>query len=442
MTTVNLGYQPREWQRQCHTSMRRFSVLALHRRAGKTELGLMQLIDRALRLALPLGNFYYIAPTLKQAKKIAWKRMKQIIRPLGDAVTISEQDLAVTFVHNKATITIMGGDDPDSLRGAYLDGLVVDEVAQIKPTLWFDVARPMLADRLGWALFIGTPSGVNLFSELYFNAAGKSDWYAARYTVYDTNALPPAEIVLLKEGMSPTSFAREFLCDFHASGDDQLISLSDVEDAAQRHLAVTDYDYAPRVLGVDPARFGDDRSVIVKRQGLFMHKPMVRQGIDNMLLAALVAQEIDAWKPDAVFIDSGNGTGVIDRLRQLKHDVIEVNFGSKATDPRYFNKRAEMWCLMADWVRGGGVIPNDPDLKQELATPTYWFDGQERKRIEDKDEIKRRLSGGGSPDIADALVVTFASPVGKKVAPIFAAGAHNSPSRDHDPLAAMRGNRR
>ena len=402
----------------------------------------MQLIDRALKLTLPLGNYYYIAPQLKQAKKIAWKRLKNLVRPLGGAVTINEGDTLVTFNHNRATITVMGGDDPDSLRGAYLDGLVIDEVAQIKPVLWFDVARPMLADRKGWALFIGTPSGINLFSQLYFEAAGKDDWYAARYTVYDTHALPASEISLLREGMSSISFAREFLCDFNAAGDDQLISLADVEDAAQRHLQVTDYNFAAKVIGVDPARFGDDRSVIVKRQGRFMDKPIVRQGIDNMLLASLVAQEIESYKPDAVFVDVGNGMGVIDRLRQLGHPVIEVNFGSKATDPRYYNKRSEMWSLAADWVRSGGVIPNDMDLKQELATPTYWFDAQERIRLEDKDQIKERLAGGGSPDIADALVVTFANPVAPRAVALPGAGTHNSSTRDHDPLAALRGKRR
>lgn len=440
MSVIDLGYRPRPWQRECHSRMRRFSVLALHRRAGKTELGLMQLIDSALRLSLPLGNYYYIAPTVKQAKKIAWKRLKQLIRPLGDAVRINEGDLIVTFAHNNASITIMGGDDPDSLRGAYLDGLVIDEVAQIKPTLWDDVARPMLADRKGWALFIGTPSGINLFSELYFKAAGKPDWFAARYTVYDTNALPADEVALLREGMSATSFAREFLCDFNASGDDQLISLSDVEAAARRHLAVTEYDFAAKVIGVDPARFGDDRSVIVRRQGLFMHKPIVRQGIDNMLLASLVAQEINDWKPDAVFIDAGNGSGVIDRLRQLNHEIIEVNFGARPNDPRFFNKRAEMWSLMADWVMAGAVIPNDPDLKQELATPTYWFDAQERKRVEDKDEIKKRLAGGGSPDIADAIATTFAYPAQPKkpTLPWAGPGVHDSKAREYNPADALR----
>lgn len=437
-TTVDLKYRPRPWQLQCHKARKRFTVLALHRRAGKTELALMELIDKALKFQKELGLFFYIAPYLKQAKAIAWLRLKARLEPLkaAGAVDISEVELSVTFKHNGACIRVFGADNPDAARGVRLDGCVIDEVAQIKPEVWNDVVQPTLSDRKGWCLFIGTPAGINLFSELYYKADGLPDWHAARYTVYDTNAIDPDEVKRLKRDMSDTSFAREYLCDFTAAGDDQLISLADCEEAANREYTQGDVDHAPRILGVDPARFGDDRSVIVKRQGLQCFAPMIYRGLDNMELAGRVAAVIQSWQPDAVFIDLGAGAGVIDRLRQLEYDVIEVPFGGKAIHQHLFlNRRTEMWWNLKEWLESGGAIPNDPGLKQELATPVYWYDAAGKKVLEPKDEIKKRLQGGGSPDIADALALTFAHPIGKR-SPLAALGIR-PPRKDHDPYSTM-----
>jgi hypothetical protein len=188
---------------------------------------------------------------------------------------------------------------------------------------------------------------------------------------------------------------------------------------------------------VDPARFGDDRSVIFPRQGLVAEKPLVFRGIDNMTLAGHVAQKIEHWAPDAVFIDAGAGSGVIDRLRQLGHDVFEVNFGGKASDIRYVNKRAEMWFLLAEWVKSGGAIPNDNTLKLELATPTYKYDAANRIQLESKDEIKKRLPDSGSPDLADALALTFAHPVATR-SQMAQFGARTANRGEYDPLANLR----
>jgi len=441
---IDLGYRPRAWQLECHKARKRFTVLALHRRAGKTELALMELIHRALKFDKDLGLFFYVAPFLKQAKTIAWSRLKQKLEPLRimSAVDINEGDLMVTFKHNGAVIRVFGGDNPDAMRGVRLDGCVIDEVAQIKPEVWVDVVQPTLSDRKGWAMFIGTPAGVNLFSEIYYKAMALPDWHAGRYTVYDTQAIDPDEVERLKRDMSETAFAREFMCDFAAAGDDQLISLNDAENAARREYVDRDISQAPRVIGVDPARFGDDRSVVFKRQGLVAFKPDIYRGIDNMDLAARVAFAIQDWRPDAVFVDSGAGAGVIDRLRQLRHDVIEVPFGGKAVQPNlYVNRRAEMWFELRDWLVNGGKIPNDPTLKQELATPMYWYDSAGRRVLEPKDEIKKRLQGGGSPDMADALALTFAYPVSKRAEVDIIADQYGisrkKQHREYDPYSRM-----
>ena len=368
---IKLDYDPRAWQRECHKSRQRFSVYALHRRAGKTELAIMELIDKAMKTEKDLALFLYIAPFLKQSKAIAWARLKQKLEPLRrtGVVEINEGDLYVRLKHNGAIIRLFGGDNPDAMRGLRVDGVVIDEVAQIKPEVWNDIVQPALSDRMGWAVFIGTPSGINLFSELYHRANELDGWTAARYTVYDTESLHPDEVERLRRDMAETSFAREYLCDFSAAGDDQLISLADAELAAQRIYQKTDVDHAPVILGVDPARFGDDRSVVFRRQGRQAFKPVVYRGIDNMDLASRVANLIEEHDPDAVFIDAGAGSGVIDRLRQLDYGVIEVPFGGKAVKPElHINRRTEMWWEMKEWIELGGAIPNDNILKQELAT--------------------------------------------------------------------------
>lgn len=412
MNVIDLGYRPRVWQRECHLARKRFTVLALHRRAGKTHLAIAELLDQALRCEKELGLFFYVAPLLKQAKAIAWLRLKQAVQPLiaHGLVEINESELWVKL-HNGAQIRLYGADNPAAMRGVRLDGCVIDEVAQIEPEVWTDVLQPALADRKGFGLFIGTPNGVNLFSDLFFKAKTLPDWHSALYTVYDTDALDPVEVARMRDSLPEQSFAREFLCDFAAAGDDQLLSLTDIENSGQRLLRDDQYNFAARIIGVDPARYGDDRSVIFKRQGLASFKPRVWRGIDNMTLASHVAAEIEAWQPDATFIDEGNGSGVIDRLRQLGHEVIGVHFGGRPTKLRYINKRTEMWFEMREWVLAGGVIPNDQNLKQDLAAPTYRFDRTDKICLESKDDIKSR--GLPSPDLGDALALTFAFPVQK-----------------------------
>ena len=411
MSTIDLGYRPRTWQSECHRNRKRFTVLALHRRAGKTELAIAELVDKALRFQRDLGLFFYVCPLLKQAKTVAWLRLKARVAPLvlAGMAEVNESELWVRFTTNGAMIRIYGADNPDAMRGVRLDGVVIDEVADVKPETWTEVIQPALADRMGWALFIGTPHGINLFSELFFKSRTLADWHAAVYTVYDTDALNPVEVERLRQSTDENTFKREMLCDFTAAGDNQLISLHDVQQAAGRHLRKDQYEYAAKVIGVDPARFGDDRSVIFARQGLHTLQPEIYRGIDNMALADKVAAYIERWEPDAVFIDAGNGARVIDRLRQLHHDVIEVHFSGQPAHARYLNKRAEMWFEMRDWLMAGGAIPDITDLKQDLAAPTYKFTPADKIQLEAKDDIKAR--GLPSPDLGDALALTFAHPV-------------------------------
>lgn len=206
--------------------------------------------------------------------------------------------------------------------------------------------------------------------------------------------------------------------EFPLQGSCQLIPSDAVYEAMGKHLDRSQYSFAPIILGVDVARFGDDRSVVFKRQGLASWLVGCWRGLSTMALANRVADEIVRVKPDAVFVDEGGvGGGVVDRLRQLGHKVIGVNFGSKSVNPMYANKRTEMWCNLRDWLvgedgAGGGAIPDDTDLRDDLIGPEYGHDSQGRILLERKEEMKKR--GLSSPDVGDALALTFASPVGKR----------------------------
>ena len=421
MLKVKIPYTPRPPQPEIHKQLlsHRFSVLVAHRRLGKTVVAVNHLIRKAISTRREDSRYAYVAPFRNQAKEIAWGYLKRYTAPVP-GVKVNESDLFVALP-NGAQIRIFGADNPDALRGLYFDGVVLDEVAQMKTELWGQIVRPALSDRKGWAVFIGTPKGINLFSETYEKALaqiaqGRKEWSAMSYAVTQTNVIDPEELESLRQDMSVNDYRQEFLCDFNASADDNLIPIDLIKAAAGKHVPESDYSRSPRILGVDVARFGGDSSVIFPRQGLVAFQPEVFVGLDNMEFADRVALKITEWKPDAVNIDIGNGSGVIDRLRQLGFQVNEIAFGGGANRPDvYANRRAEMWFECRDWLKLGGAIPPDTLLQADLAAPTYGYNPKGLKILERKEKVKERI--GRSPDRADGLVLTFAVPVRPRLDP-------------------------
>jgi hypothetical protein len=409
---IGTGYTPHVLQRLVHQSMKRFNVLVCHRRFGKTVLAVNTLIDAALRCDKTNGRYAYIAPLRKQAKDVAWDYLKLYTQNI-EGVKYNESELRVDFA-NGARITLYGADNPDSMRGLYLDGAVMDEVAQMKPSVWHEVIRPALADRKGWILFIGTPKGINLFYDLYHDNIGNDRWYCKVFPIGETlrylSWLDEQEIAEARAAVSDAQARQEWDCDWNASSDDTLITIDMVTPARGKHLEPDIYSGAPVVLGVDVARFGDDRSCIVRRQGLACFQPDVHIGLNNMQLADRVMIEMDKHNPDAVFIDAGRGEGVIDRCRQMGYQVTEIPFGGKPRDEkRYVNRRIEMWDGICQWLKAGGALPPYAPLIADLVVPTFEYDAAGRMKLEAKKDMKKRMNR--SPDIADALALTFANPV-------------------------------
>lgn len=410
--TIVIPYKPRPYQAQVHVVLdaTRFSVIVMHRRAGKTVMVLNQMIKRALLSTKPSALFAYIAPFREQAKSIAWRYLQHFSMPIPGR-KVNQADLSITLT-NGAVMRLFGADNPDALRGLRFDGVVLDEVADMKPFVWEEVVRPALSDRRGWAIFIGTPKGQNLFFELFQKASHEQkEWAAVRMRVDETGAISEEELAALKEELSENVFRQEYLCDFSASRDDVLIPIDLVTQAAARVYKPADVYGIPVVLGVDVARSGADSTVFCYRQGLVCEPLEVFSGLDTMAVADRLAARLS--KRDEIkhcCIDVGMGAGVIDRLKAMGfHHVLEVPFAGAANDNRFLNRRAEMWWSVRDWLKAGGALPNDPDLKNELAAPLFSFNTNGKVQLEKKDQIKKRL--GKSPDRADALALTFAVPV-------------------------------
>jgi hypothetical protein len=172
---------------------------------------------------------------------------------------------------------------------------------------------------------------------------------------------------------------------------------------------------APIVIGVDPARFGADATVIAVRQGRDILKLIRHRGDDTMTVVGHVIDVIEEFKPTLVNIDEGGlGAGVVDRLKEQRYKIRGVNFGNKSKNPiMYGNKRAEIWGEMRDWLKSAS-IPNDRFLKSDLISPKMKPDSRGTIYLESKKDMKAR--GLASPDAADAIALTFAFPVAHREA--------------------------
>lgn len=188
-----------------------------------------------------------------------------------------------------------------------------------------------------------------------------------------------------------------------------LLGVDEVVAAMSRHLKPEEYEFSQKRLGIDVARMGNDRTVLAPRQGLCAFKMAVmRSQLGHDIAArALAARERWGQEIDCVDGTGGFGASTIDSLIQAGIPPIEYQGSSKPIDPRFYNKRAEVWWNMAQWVKRGAKLPNDPELVPELTVPTYSFKNG-KLIVEEKEQIKKRL--GRSPDKADALSTTFTIP--------------------------------
>ena len=290
--------------------------------------------------------------------------------------------------------------------------LIFDEASAIADKVW-EVAEGALTDEdteIIWIAFGNPTRNTGRFRECFRRYRHR--WNHKQIdsrTVEGTNkaqidkwvedyGLDSDFVKVRVRGMFPSMSARQYINEI------------DVTAAYGKHLQPQQYNFAPKIISVDPAWEGDDEFVIGMRQGLafsILHK-MAKN--DNDLVAAqLIARLEDEHKADAVFIDAGFGTGIVSAGQGLSRDWQLVWFAGESTDKGCLNKRAEMWKAARDWLKAGGAIPEDPQLRDELQAPEIVPRVDGKLQIESKKDMKAR--GVPSPNRADALVISFAYPV-------------------------------
>ena len=311
--------------------------------------------------------------------------------------------------------------DPEA-AGRTLSGLhsqfpfyLIDESGDIPPQMSKSAEQGLSTCEDGLIATAGNPtSHTGMLYSICSTNRGEWMIYSITGDPDDPMRSPRVDLAWAKEQIE--KYGREnawvmayILGQFPPGGINSLLSLAEVESAMKTHYKDEDYKWAQMRLGVDVARFGDDRSVIFPRQGLVALEPhIMRHQRTNEIAAKVAVMKLELGSEMEFVDDTGHwGHGVIDQLLAAGYSPVGLQYHGPALDPRFKNRRAEMYFGLADWVKRGGAMPDRPSLKSELCNITYFFNNGQLQ-LEDKDQIKKRL--GFSPDEADALAETFALP--------------------------------
>jgi len=258
---IEIPYKPREHQLKVHELLegKRFAVVVAHRRFGKTVAALNHLIREAVLNEKETPRYAYIAPTYGQAKRVAWDYLVKYTTPLGGTNNISE--LRVDFWGRR--IQLYGSDNPDSLRGQYFDGVIIDEVGDQNPKIWTDIIRPALTDRKGWCLFIGTPKGHNHFKELRDRAEKEDGWGLLEFKASETGVVDEVELKAAKNEMGEDKYRQEFECSFDAAVEGSYYGqiLNELED--KKHMQEIPREELSRTFTAWDLGMGDSTSIWV-----------------------------------------------------------------------------------------------------------------------------------------------------------------------------------
>lgn len=309
-------------------------------------------------------------------------------------------------------------------QGNVLSGLhspwiiyLLDEIGDMHPIVTRRADQGLVDQESHFAKIVGAGNPTSTTGLLYDAVANQADrWTVHRITGDPDDPrrspridLEEARALIARYGREDPWVQAYILGQFPPGGLNTLLSPDEVREAMQRTYQPAEYEWAQKRLGIDVARFGDDRTVIFPRQGIAAFRPQVMRGQRTTTIAGRALVAATTWGSEMEFIDDTGhwGHGVVDGLIAAGRPAIPVIFSDPAIDPRYGNRRAEMLFLMSEWVKRGGALPHIPEMIAELTTPTYTLK-QGKVYVEEKDMIKKRLLR--SPDLADALALTFAIP--------------------------------
>ncbi len=371
-------------------------------------------------------------PSKEQLKSTLWPEIRKwhnrMIPSFRDELEINSEKVFVkkrpdTFIQARTAKQ----DNPDALQGFHAEHLLflIDEASGVAAKI-FEVALGALTTTDTRFFLTGNPTQTSGFFYDTFHKKGARDlWIKFTLSCLDSPNVAPdyAGKMAQQFGADSNEYRVRVLGEFPDSSNSQFIPNSLVDEAIARYEEVSlrpdSYNEAPVILGVDVARFGDDSSCVFLRQGIYSQQLYLIKDIDTYTLAEIVVDLAITFKADSVCVDVGGiGAGVFDyvfrKLTPKGISVIDVNFGSRAEEKDvYYLKRSELYGRGRTWLRQGGALPPDEDLKEELCAVEYEFTSSEQTAIVRKDVTKKIICR--SPDKADALVLTFADPYCVKV---------------------------
>lgn len=382
----------------------RFGVTCINTANNETQL--------KTRTWAELGKWHTLSANSHWFEKTALS-----LKPYPWFEEILKRQLGIDTGYYYAQAQLWSEENPDAFAGVHNHNgilLIFDEASGIPSPIW-KVSEGFFTEPIidrYWFCFSNPRRNTGEFFECFHRF--RDYWNRRHLDSRNVEGTDKAVLddIIRKYGEDSDEARVEVRGEFPRQGDRQFINRELISQAIERDLIID--EGAALIMGVDPARYGDDSTVIRFRQGRNARSipPIVMKGADNMRVANECAHLIEKYNPDAVCIDAGNGSGIIDRLREMKFKVFEVNFGGGSTEPEWANKRTEMWAKMRDWL-GGGCIDRDPFLSDDLAGPEYRFQkNTDRLVLESKEEMKRR--GMSSPDHGDALACTFAVNVARR----------------------------
>lgn len=358
------------------------------------------------------------APTGHQLDDVLWSEIgkwrSRMLEPWRSAVRVTADSVCIDGLPNFAAARTGRKENPEALQGFHADTLLflVDEASGI-PDQVFEVARGALSTPGARVVMAANPTRTTGYFYQAFNR-NRDSWVRLTFSCLDSPLVAKEYVDEMRAeyGEDSDIYRVRVLGEFPKGGDLQFIPLSLVEQAQARYYREDAFSFAPVVLGVDVAAFGGDRCSIFLRQGLYSNLLWTGREVETATLAGVVARLEDEKKADAVFVDAtGVGFGVASNLRQLGRSPIPVEFGSASSHSAYMNKRAECWGLMRDWLKEGGWLPQNDDLRDDLCAPEYGYTTTGKLQLERKEKMRAR--GLASPDLADSLALTFAAPVAK-----------------------------
>lgn len=369
-------------------------------------------------LTRPRGRVVLTAPAYHQIRNILWPEVGRLYRqariPIGG--TLHKDPASGLELPGERGIICVSTDKPERIAG--LSGanilFLIDEGSGYPDPLW----EPILGNMAGGGRLLTTGNPTRTSGPFYDAFSSPEFWHLIHLSSENTPNVIAGKVVIpgmaerqwvedrkREWGEESAAYQVRVKGNFPTQAENAVVPLSAAQAAQERK---TDPGTAKLVLGVDVARFGDDESVIQPRRGQHAPDATAIQGMDLMQLAGRVGAVVDELRigtePVRVQIDEiGVGAGLVDILKSQRPDlqVVGVNVAEKATAEGYSKLRDQLWFGCSDWLKEGGSISDDPKLFSELVAPTYSFDAQGRRKVESKDDIKKRLKR--SPDRADAL---------------------------------------